>query len=81
LECDEAVIGLPIYAVGILMLAHAFNVNARLTGPVLLFANVVATVFTSTKLDNVPLTPSVLGAAMLCIAAEVVLYLALKGKI
>lgn len=72
------VLSLPIYAVGILMLADAFNKNASLTSPVLLFANVLAAIVVAIALDGVPVTWKVLAAFGLCVCAEFFLYYALQ---
>jgi len=72
-------LGLPIYAVGILLLADAFNKNATITGPTILFANIIATVVTAMALDG--LTPNIkIGMAIIfCLCADVYLYYALKA--
>jgi hypothetical protein len=73
------VLGLPIYAIGILLLADAFAKNATLTGPTILFANIIATVITAMALDGI--TPSLkIGIAVtLCLCADLFLFHALKS--
>ena len=72
-------LGLPIYAIGILLLADAFDKNASLTGPAILFANILATVITAMALDGLTPTFKIGLAISLCLCADVYLYYALKA--
>ncbi len=73
------VLGLPIYAIGILLLADAFNKNATITGPTILFANIIATVITAMALDGISPSMKIAVAITFCLCADVYLYYALKS--